>query len=282
LSKEWTVKSLLEWTRGYFEKKGVPAARLEAELLLAAVLGHDRVYLYANYDKPLNAQECKLYREVILRRVHHEPYAYITGQKEFMSLKMNVNNQVLIPRPETEMLVEEALQAAAALKSARICDIGTGSGAIAVSLAYYCPSAQVYASDISEAALAVAAENARINNVKVDFRLGDLLEPFMSEESFDIIVANLPYISEAEYQKLMPEVRKHEPPQALLAPEDGLGLYRRFLPQARELLYSKGYLFIEIGYTQGVKAAEMMQGFNEVRVRRDYSGKDRMIQARKV
>jgi release factor glutamine methyltransferase len=282
LRKEWTIKSLLEWTAEYFKKKGFSASRLEAELLLAAILGQDRVYLYVNYDKPLNDHECKLYREVILRRVHHEPYAYITGQKEFMSLNLNVNNQVLIPRPETEMLVEEALKAASALKSARICDVGTGSGAIAVSLAYYCPSAQVYASDISEAALAVAVANAKVNNVKVDFRLGDLLEPFMSEESFDIIVANLPYISESEYQKLMPEVRKYEPLQALLAPGDGLDLYRRFLPQARELLYSKGCLLIEIGYTQGSRAAEMMQGFAEVRIKRDYSGKNRMIQARKI
>jgi release factor glutamine methyltransferase len=282
LRKEWTIKSLLEWTAEYFKKKGFSASRLEAELLLATILGHDRVYLYVNYDKPLNDDECKLYREVILRRVHHEPYAYITGQKEFMSLKLNVNNQVLIPRPETEMLVEEALKAASALKSARICDVGTGSGAIAVSLAYYCPSAQVYASDISEAALAVAIENAKINNVKVDFRSGDLLEPFMSEEPFDIIVANLPYISEDEYKKLMPEVRKYEPLQALLAPGDGLDLYRRFLPQARELLYSKGYLLIEIGYTQGSRAAEMMQGFTEVQIKRDYSGKNRMLQARKM
>ncbi|MDR1159684.1 MAG: peptide chain release factor N(5)-glutamine methyltransferase [Syntrophomonadaceae bacterium] len=282
MRKEWTIKSLLEWTAEYFKKKGFSASRLEAELLLATILGHDRVYLYVNYDKPLNDDECKLYREVILRRVHHEPYAYITGQKEFMSLKLNVNNQVLIPRPETEMLVEEALKAASALKSARICDVGTGSGAIAVSLAYYCPSAQVYASDISEAALAVAIENAKINNVKVDFRSGDLLEPFMSEEPFDIIVANLPYISEDEYKKLMPEVRKYEPLQALLAPGDGLDLYRRFLPQARELLYSKGYLLIEIGYTQGSRAAEMMQGFTEVQIKRDYSGKNRMLQARKM
>ena len=282
MQEEWTIQSLLEWTTHYFNQKNISAARLEAELLLAQVLKQDRIYLYANYDKPVNNWERSSYKEFVLRRVRGEPNAYITGQKEFMSLNMKVNPAVLIPRPETELLVEETLIICKERGKVRICDIGTGSGAIAVSLAYYCPQAQVYAGEISQSALAVAAENANIHGVQVDFRQGDLLEPFFEEEPFDIIVANLPYIAANEYEELMREVRDYEPAQALLAGYDGLDLYRRMIPQARKLLLSGGYIIIEIGWSQSAQVIEMLAGFSQVQVKKDFAGIDRLVKARKV
>lgn len=278
---EWTIHSLLEWTTRYFSTKGLSAPRLEAELLLAQVLEQDRVYLYVNYDQPVNQTERKRYKEYVGRRAKGEPFAYIVGYKEFMSLKLTVNAQVLIPRPETELLVEEALALCLPQEQVRICEVGTGSGAIAVSLAYYCPQAHVLAGDISLEALTVATYNAKLYGAEVDFRQGDLLLPFMAEAPFDLIIANLPYISTAEFASLMPEVRNYEPCQALLSAGDGLELYRRLIPIAYELLKGGGHILFEIGYEQGVAALELMHGFTAVQVLKDYAGLDRMVKARK-
>ncbi len=279
--QNWTVKELLEWTSNYFREKNINEARLEAEIMLARALGKDRVYLYANYDAPVNQDERSVFREFIKRRFRKEPLAYITGTKEFMSLEFKVNPAVLIPRPESEILVEKAIDLFKD-QPCTICDIGTGSGALAISLAHYLPLAQVFATDISWQALEMARENAASLQVEVEFWEGDLLSPFLHKENcFDLIVANLPYIPLEEYHTLDSGVKSYEPQTALLAPGDGLDIYRRLLPQAYTVLKEGAYLFIEIGWQQGEKAIQMMNNFAEVQIIKDLAGFDRVVMARK-
>lgn len=278
---QWTIKSLLEWTTDFFKEKNIAQARLEAEVLLARVLNVDRVYLYVHYTQPVGRQERELYRTSIKRRITGEPIAYITGVKEFMSLEFALNQQVLIPRPETELLVEAALDLMKMYEQPRICEVGTGSGAIAVSLAHYCPQAHVMAGDVSDAALSVAGDNARRLEARVDFRCGSLLEPFSMELPFDLIVANLPYISMQEYADLPNEIKRFEPRLALLAPGDGLDLYRDLKPQTLNMLKPDGFILWEIGAGQGKAARDMMDGFASVEIIKDLAGRDRLIKARK-
>lgn len=279
--QSWTVKELLEWTSNYFKEKNIKEARLEAEILLARVLGKDRVYLYSNYDAPVNQDERSIFREFIKRRARKEPLAYITGAKEFMSLEFKVNPNVLIPRPESEIIVEKAIDLFKD-QPCTICDIGTGSGALAISMAHYLPLARVFATDISKQALETARENAASLQVGVEFLEGDLLSPFLDKEHyFDLIVANLPYISQEEYHTLDSGVKNYEPQLALLAPGDGLDIYRHLLPQTFDLLKEGAYLFLEIGCQQGEKAIQMMNSFEEVQIVKDLAGYDRVVMARK-
>lgn len=281
MQEQWRIKELLEWTTRFFTDKGIEQPRLEAEVLLARVLENDRVFLYAHYDQPVNAGEREKYRHFIQRRLRGEPVAYITERKEFMSLDFKISPAVLIPRPETELLVEKVLELAADRNDLRICDVGTGSGAIAVSLAVYCPAAQIYAVDISASALEIARENALRHQVRVQFALGDLLAPLQDEAAFDIIAANLPYISEEEFCTLERGVRDYEPAGALLAAGGGLDIYRRLLPQAVRLLKPDGYLLFEIAPGQGERAVAMLGDFAEVAVIEDLAGRPRLIKARK-
>ncbi len=279
--QSWTVKELLEWTSNYFREKNIEEARLEAEILLARVLGKDRVYLYTNYDAPVNQDERTIFREFIKRRVREEPLSYITGIKEFMSLEFKVSPAVLIPRPESEIIVEQAIDLFKD-QPCLICDIGTGSGALAISLAHYLPLARVFATDISRQALETAQDNAASLQVEVEFGEGDLLSPFLDKVNyFDLIVANLPYIPLEEYNTLDSGVKSYEPRIALLAPGDGLDIYRRLLPQALTLLKEGAYLFIEIGWQQGEKALQMMNDFKEVQLIKDLAGYNRVVMARK-
>ncbi|NLB89462.1 MAG: peptide chain release factor N(5)-glutamine methyltransferase [Syntrophomonadaceae bacterium] len=281
MNKDWTIQELLNWTSNFFRDKGIDEPRLEAEVLLAWVLNKDRVYLYANFDLPVNPQEREQYRDFVKRRVQGEPSSYITGSKEFMSLNFKVTHDVLIPRSDTEILVESVIDVVNKDETVKICDVGTGSGAIAISLAHYLPKATVYATDISTKALEVAEENAQNNNVDVSFVWGDLLTPVEASSPFDIITANLPYISPDEFRQLDKSVKDFEPMTALVAEDDGLSLYRRLIPQAYELITDGGYLFFEIGYNQGDKAIELVQNFAEVELIRDLAGRDRVIKARK-
>jgi release factor glutamine methyltransferase len=280
VENRWNIKELLVWTTRYFSERGMDNPRLEAELLLAHTLGQDRVQLYADYDRPVNQEERQGFKELIQRRVRGEPVAYIVGYREFMSLRFQVNSRVLIPRPDTETMVEKILDLCRG-RSLHICDVGTGSGAIAVSLAHYLPSSRVVATDISEEALSIARLNAAANQVEIDFHQGDLLAPLQDYPPLDLIVANLPYIPIDEYRALDPGVRDYEPVQALLAPGDGLDLYRRLLPQALDKLKSGGYLFAEIGYHQGMPAQEMASGFQQVEIIKDMAGRDSILKARK-
>jgi release factor glutamine methyltransferase len=277
---QWNIKELLEWTSRYFSGQGMEYPRLEAEILLAHILGLERVQLYANFDRPVAQWERKQFRDAILRRVQGEPAAYITGYKEFMSLKFQVNPAVLIPRPDTETLVEKVLELYHG-QAVDICDVGTGSGAIAVSLAHYLPHARVVATDISEKALDLARLNAAANRVNISFYQGKLLEPLQNHPSFDVITANLPYIPLNEYAILDPGVREFEPAEALLAPGDGLDLYRQLLPQALEKIKPGGHLFIEVGCSQGREAREIARDFSQIEIIKDLAGRDRILRARK-
>lgn len=296
----WTVREVLAWTAQYFFQQGVEHPRLEAELLLAHVLGQTRVELYINFDQPLQPNELAAYRELIKRRVEGYPLAYLTGQREFMSLTFEVNPAVLIPRPETETLVETAVELVrdavrgylatggpVELPPIRIAEAGTGSGAIAVSLARFLPAAQVWATDISPAALAVAQRNAERHGVadRVRFYEGDLLGPLLEPNSFGqfaLVVANLPYIPTPEIPRLAREVRC-EPVLALDGGADGLDLYRRLVPQAARLLKSGGYLVMEIGFDQGNAAAALLAGedWHPPRIKPDLAGRDRVVVVQK-
>ncbi len=281
MRKDWSIKDMLLWTTRYFDDRGMQEARLEAEILLAHVLQKNRVYLYANYEKPVNAGERQLYRDFIKRRIEGEPCAYITGQKEFMSLTFKVSPDVLIPRPDTEVMVEAALELIGMGGIKRVCDVGTGSGAIAISLAYYAPQIEVFAVDISTNALDVACCNADYHKVNIKFHAGDLLAPMQNEAELDMIVANLPYLTANQLEQAEDSIKKYEPRLALVADRDGLDTYRRLLPQVLEKLRSGGYLLWEIDPGQEEAALELARDLAEVKILPDWGKRSRVLKARR-
>ncbi|MDO3377662.1 peptide chain release factor N(5)-glutamine methyltransferase [Geoalkalibacter halelectricus] len=279
MGEVWTVLRVLEWTAGYFRERGIESARLDADLLLAKTLGVDRVGLYLRYDQPLNPEELNSFRAWVARRARHEPLAYILGEVEFWSLAFGLTPDVLIPRPDTEVLVEEAL--ARGPEGARVLDVGTGSGAIAVCLAVERPTWQVTALDVSPAALAVAQDNARRHQVaeRMRFLQGDLAR--LPDEKFDLIVANPPYIPSADLAGLMPDVRDYEPHLALDGGPDGLAAYRALAAQAPRCLSPEGRLLVEIGQGQEPAVQELFTqaGLQGPFSRADYAGIIRVVGA---
>jgi len=272
---------ILGWTKEYLAGKGVENARLEAEWLLCAATGLDRVGLYLNFEKPLNESELAAYRSMVARRARREPLQHILGSQEFHGLEFLVSPDVLIPRHDTETLVASALARMPSAKS--VLDIGTGSGCIAVILASLLPDARVTASDISPAALDVARRNAALNRVTIEFLHGSLLEP-VAGRRFDLIVSNPPYIPTADIAGLEPEVRDGDPRGALDGGEDGLDFYRALIPQAPAHLYPGGWLLLEIGIGQGRDVAELFReaaGYDDVVFSRDPGGIERVVGARR-
>lgn len=276
MAQDWTIKDLLSWTTRHFLDRGIAAARLEAEILLAFALQENRVFLYTHFDEPVNQAERERFRGLIQRRIKQEPLAYITGEREFMSLGFEVGPQVLIPRPETELLVETAIEFCAG-RDLRICDMGTGSGAIAVSLAYYLQAGEITAVDISQPALEVARRNAARHGVNINFLCSDLFANIEPDIGFDLITANLPYVSESEYAALTADVRDYEPRLALLASGDGFDIYRRFLPMAMERLRAGGCVMLEIGAEQGPSALQLAQSYGISQLIADLAGRDRLL-----
>ncbi|MDY0091556.1 MAG: peptide chain release factor N(5)-glutamine methyltransferase [Candidatus Vecturithrix sp.] len=282
--KQWTVLEILQWTTTYFQEKGVQSPRLTAEVLLAHTLQQDRLYLYVHYDQPLEPEERKRFKTLLLHRTQGVPTQYLTGVQEFWSLGFRVTPAVLIPRPETEHLVETTLELARPMPKPSILDLGTGSGIIAISLKREMPQANLYASDVSDAALLIARENASSllpDGRQVTFCQGDLFAPFPGM-SFDLIVSNPPYISESDYAALASEVRDHEPKLALYAGKDGLDIYRRLIAEAHSYLTPQGYILVEIGYGQKDAVAQIFeqQHFHVERIVKDYAGIERVIAAR--
>lgn len=276
------IPELLRRSAEYLKFCGVAEAGAEAGLLLAHVLRTTREKIYLDRDLPIGQAELKQFLGLLKERGKRVPLAYLTNNREFMSLNFYVDQNVLIPRRETELLVEKTLRLGREYFSGRtnIMDLCTGSGAIAVSLAYYWPEAAVTATDIAKEALAVAARNAERTKVKIDLRLGDLFQP-VTGEKFHIIVVNPPYVSEEEYPDCSQEVKK-EPVQALLAGRDGLDYYRRIAEEAEEHLRLRGLILMEIGYSQGQKVAELFAGKGyATEISRDYAGLDRIVTARK-
>jgi len=265
--------------------KGVDDARLDAELLLAHVLGLKRLDLYLQFERPLEPREIEAYREAIRRRGAREPLQYITGETDFRELNLQVDPRVLIPRPETELLVGQVLDWAAGrgLRDGTALDLGTGSGAIALSLLTEGPFRKVVATDASADALAVAESNARRVGAPegLELRQGDLFECVGGGEEFDVIVTNPPYVSDADRDTLMAEVRDHEPGSALFAGADGLTLIRDIVAGAPAHLAAGGLLALEVGLGQAGAVAALLResGYREPRVVCDLAGRDRMVLA---
>jgi release factor glutamine methyltransferase len=248
----WTLGALLDWTAKHLAQKGVEYPRLDAEVLLAHAAGCKRIDLYGTRYGEVAAPEVRqTYRDLIRRRLEGCPVAYLVGRKEFYGLELSVSPAVLIPRPDTEHVVIEALALAKKLETPRIVDVGTGSGAIAVALARHHPRAQLTAIDVSADALAVARGNAEKHDVaeRVRFLQGDLLAP-VANESFDLIVSNPPYIATEDLPKLPIGVRQYEPLLALDGGPGGFAVFDRLIDQARARLASGGHLVVEIGAPQ--------------------------------
>ncbi|HYB99681.1 MAG TPA: peptide chain release factor N(5)-glutamine methyltransferase [Candidatus Limnocylindrales bacterium] len=285
-------RSLLDYlrlTEGFLAGKGIDSPRLDSELLLASVLGMTRVQLYTSFERPLSREEVDAYRALVRRRAAREPVAYILGRREFWSLEIEVDRRVLVPRPETELLVEQALQilrarVAAGADAVRVADVGTGSGAIAVAIAKEIPQASVVATDRSEAALEVAPRNACRHGVegRIEWVSGDLLTALSGRGAFDLIVANPPYIRSGEVAALPPEVRDWEPRMALVAGEDGMDSTRPLVLGAPELLAPGGWLAVEVGTQAGlVRQCFEETGYADVRVVRDLAGTERVVAGRR-
>jgi len=277
----WTTIKLLAWTKDYLSAKGIDNARLEAEWLLCAATGLDRVGLYLNFDKPMSDDELASFRAMVTRRARREPLQHILGTQEFYGLEFEVSPDVLIPRHDTETLVTEALAHRPDARS--VLDIGTGSGCIAVALAHDLPGAAVTAIDISPAALAVARRNAGRNGVAVEFLAGSLLEP-VAGRRFDLIVSNPPYIPSRDIDGLEPEVRDFDPRGALDGGVDGLDVYRALIPAAPEYLHPSGWLLVEVGIGQAPEVAELFRktgDYNQPVTACDPGGVERVVGARR-
>jgi release factor glutamine methyltransferase len=275
----WTVRRVLGWTTQHFEKLGLDSPRLTAELLLAHVLRTSRVRLYTDLDRPLEAAELAAYRGLIGRRAAGEPTSYLTGTREFYGRTFAVDPRVLVPRPETELLVEAVLQAVPRDAEVRILDVCTGSGCVGITLALERPRARLLATDTSPGAVEVARANAAALGAadRFEARLGDLFAPVAGESPFDVVVANPPYVPAAELPTLSPEVRR-EPSLALDGGPDGLDVVRRIAAEAPRRLVPGGLLALEIGDRQGPAVHSLLEtaGYGSVRIERDLARHDRL------
>jgi len=308
----WTIQELLNWVTEYLTSKGIDSPRLSAELLLSHVLGLKRIELYTQFDKPVAKQQLDILHDLVKRAGQNEPVAYLVGKTEFYSLELNVTPDCMIPRPETELLVERAieflrtrtvrnstmgntLQKGSISDGDRrdiqfVCDLCTGCGCIAVAIAKNYPDARIIATDICDAALAVAAGNLEKHQLKdrVTLLCGDLFDPIISGldvNEFDLIVCNPPYVGTAEYEKLDKNVKDYEPKVALFAGVDGLDIYRRIIEEADQFLRPDAALMLEIGYAQGQAVKELLEqtgAFAEIRIEKDSHNNDRIAIARKT
>lgn len=279
-----TFQEALKMGGAYLEERKIPDASIDAWYLLEyllkekGILGVNRAWFLMHRQEEITEKFFEEYRKLLERRGTHLPLQQITGEQEFMGISFLVNDRVLIPRQDTETLVEEVLKLVPA--GAECLDVCTGSGCIIISLMKLVPGLRGTACDISGAALEVARENARRQGVDVDFRQGDLFGPIGGR--FDVIVSNPPYIPTAEIGELMEEVRLFEPVEALDGREDGLHFYRRLAAESPEYLKDGGWLLVEIGCDQGAQVAELFRraGFSEVTVRKDLAGLDRVVKGR--
>ncbi len=267
----WTSVKILKWTTEYFRKHHVAEPRLDAELLLSTVLGVERIDLYTHFDRQLTDDELTRFRALVKERAAGRPAKYITGRTEFYSRALAVDERVLIPRPETELIVERALTVLASGSDSRfplVADICTGSGAIALALATNFSGATYIATDSSPGAVEVARGNAIENGVrdKIEFLIGDLFWPLVTmglEGKVDLVVSNPPYVSESEWANLPPEIRKYEPRAALVAGPDGTEIQKRLLDDARTFLCPGGTLLMEMAPSQREALEETVAGFEE-------------------
>ena len=283
--QSWTIGRLLDWTTKFLGQKGSESPRLDTEVLLAHALGCKRIDLYTRHTKEAPEQARQKFRELVRQRVEGCPVAYLVGRKEFFSLEFEVNRAVLIPRPDTECVVDECLRLAKGVAEPRILDIGTGSGCLAVAVARHHKTAKVTAVDISPEALAVASSNAGRNRIgeRIRFLQGDLYGPLPSGERFDFILSNPPYIPRDDLDKLPAGVRDYEPRLALDGGPDGFAVFDRLVAEAPAWLNPGGYLLIEIGSPQEAPARERIgrnSGYELAKTVLDGSGHPRVLIAR--
>ena len=277
----WTIGRILKWTEQYFGTKGVESPRLDAEVLLSHVLKKERIYLYVHFDQPLEAAELAAYKELIKQRVNHVPVAYLLGQKEFMGLTFKVTPATLIPRPDTEILVQAAVERLRGREKVSFADIGTGSGAICLSVLSFVPDSTAATVDISQEARAVAEENAESLGLseRIVFFTGDLLEP-VKDSKFTAILSNPPYIPEQDIEGLQAEVRCQEPYGALAGGKDGLDFYRRLCSEAPVLLDDGGFMAFEVGIGQAKVVAELAEEnplITRTEILKDLAGIERVV-----
>jgi release factor glutamine methyltransferase len=291
-AQEWTIRRLLEWTAGFFARKQVDPARLSAELLLAHVLNVPRIKLYTDYERVLNDEQLAEFRPLVQRAGEQEPIAYLTGKAHFFNLEFEVTRDVLIPRPDSETIVENVLQLArheTGMQTPRVLDLCTGSGCIAAAIAAHLKTATVLATDASAAALVVAKKNIEKLGLtdRVTVEMGDLFEPLsrvIDAQPLDLIVANPPYIPTAQIETLDRSVRDYEPRMALDGGADGLAIHRRILADAPPHLVPRGRVYLEIMFDQGDAALEMSKSydaFEGATIIKDNAGKNRVLMLRK-
>ena len=277
----WTIESLVKWATDDFRTRGIENPRLDAEVLVAWALGIDRVRIIVDGKRPLMGEELGKLRELVKRRRAREPVAYLRGEREFYGRRFMVDKRVLVPRPDTETLVDVALNRTAhASLGLRGLDLCTGSGCVAITLARQRPTVHIHATDISEDALAVARTNAhRLGAYKVSFSAGDLFDAKLPWPQFDLITANPPYIASAEMDTLPPDIKDFEPRIALDGGNDGLDLVRRIVDLAPRYLRTEGVLALEIGCDEGAATTQLFEarGFRDVLVTRDYGKLERVV-----
>lgn len=282
-AEPWTLGRLLTWTTNFLKEKQADSPRLDAEVLLAHVLGVQRIQLYTRFDEIADDNTRNKYKQLVKQRVDGCPVAYLVGFKEFYNLRFTVTPAVLIPRPETELLVLEAIRLAKPMSAPRIVDVGTGTGAIAITMAKHLPHAHVTAIDVSHDALAIARKNAEQLGIgsRIRFLEGDLLEPVTSEK-FDLVVSNPPYIASDILDQLPGTVRNYEPKLALDGGPGGTAVIEKLARQAKTSLTSGGYLLMEIGADQGKSVPaciESIGGYGNVTVLPDHAGLPRIVKA---
>lgn len=282
---DWTIGRVLEFSVGHLQDKGfTDSPRLDAQLLLAHSLGLGRLDLYLRYDQPLNQDEREAFKALLRRRLTGEPVAYLVGRKGFWTLDLAVGPGVLIPRPDTETLVEAALDRLEPDSTARVLELGAGSGAIGLALASERPGLKLTFTDLSPQALDWARRNAVAlgRAEEIEFLTGDLFAPLTGRE-FDMIVMNPPYVTEAEYAGLSREIADFEPPEALVAGADGLAVIDRLVDEAPDHLNPGGWLIFELGADQGPAVRDRLTkaGYQEVEIKPDLAGRDRVAVGRR-
>ncbi len=284
-AQTWTVARLLAWTREYLERQGLESPRLCAELLLSHALGCDRIRLFTSHECVPDDAVLRSFRALVKEAAAGRPIAYLLERKDFFSLPFRVTPAVLVPRPETETLVERVIEHARGRGAVRIVDIGTGSGCIALALARHLPEAKIHASDVSEAALEIARQNAAALGLaeRVEFRLGDLIAPWHDEPAFDLLVSNPPYVGLRERDDLPATVRDFEPATALFGGEDGLDYYRRLAVDAASCIAADGAALLEVGAGQAAEVARLFAaaGWADIVTYKDTLRHDRVVHARR-
>jgi len=285
----WTIAEILNKTAEYLGRKDIESPRLNAEVILGHILGLERIDLYLNYDRPLRAREMSAFRALVRRRLAGYPLQYLTGEREFFSLNFQVSPAALIPRPETEILVQAVLEGLKSVEPPwKLLDLGTGSGVIAISLAVHLPQAHLRATDRSAEALALARRNAHRHGVadRISFLRGDLFEPLRGEEgTFMAVVSNPPYVRSDQIEDLPREIRLHEPLLALDGGPDGLKVIRRLVAEAAQFLVTDGILAVEVGAGQAPAVRELLAAtgaFHLPQAIEDYAGIKRVVMARRT